>query len=165
MNKNITLVGMPGVGKTYLGKRLGKKLEKSWVDLDTASYSGTISAGGTEEDFMEKEEQVLLSAKGEGCIFSTGGSCIYSKKGMEHLRKISKIIYLELPFAIIEKRLGDFSARGVVKGQRMTLKELFDERTPLYENFADFTVTCQEDSTEKQLSLLYNLLNDDRINI
>lgn len=152
--ENITLIGMPSAGKTYLGKRLATKYDMGWVDLDTASYSKTIRDGGTEEDYMKKEESVLLGAKGENNVFGCSGSSIYSARGMDHLKKMSMIVYLRLPLSVIEKRLSDFSNRGVVKSKSMSLKKLYKTRCRLYEKYTDYIVDCEKDSIEGQFKKL-----------
>ncbi len=159
-NTNITLIGMPSAGKTYLGKRLAGKFGKTWVDLDTASYHSIIQVGGTEKEFMKAEEKVLLSATGKNCLFTCGGSSIYSKQGMEHLENISLILYLKLPLEVIKKRLGDFSNRGVIKADKLTLSELYAERCPLYEKYCDLTFSFNKDSAEEQFLQLCRFVQD-----
>lgn len=155
-NRNITLIGMPGAGKSYLGKRLAEKFDMDWVDLDVVSYS----AVGGDEEFLRREEVVLLGVDGERIVISPGGSCIYSEKGMLHLKDISFIVYLRLPRAILEERLGDYSGRGVVRAKRLSFEELYEERAPLYELYADCVVDCRTDSLEEQFQLLCGVVTD-----
>lgn len=145
---------MPGVGKTYLGKKLAKELGFKWVDLDTASYSKIIKSGGEEFDYLKNEERVLLDAKGTSTVFSCGGSYVYSKKGMEHLKKISTIVCLSLSLEHIKKRLGGCSTRGIVGANKVSIDNLYKVREPLYEKYANYTVSCTEDSISRQYDLL-----------
>ncbi len=149
-NTNITLIGMPSAGKTYLGKRLAGKFGKTWVDLDPLNSGGITTTLESDRIIMKKEEKLLLSAKEGNCIFSCSGSSIYSDKGMEHLQDISAIFYLKLPLKVIEKRLGNFENRGVVRAKKLTLQELYKERAPLYGKYADFTFAFNKESAELQ---------------
>jgi shikimate kinase len=158
-NNNITLIGMPTSGKTYLGQKIAGRFRKKWVDLDTASYGKTLINGGTEEDYLELEEAVLLKAKGNNTVFGCSGSSVYSKKGMENLKSISQIIYLKLPYKIIEERLThQYLKRGIVGSNNLTLKELYDQRAKLYQKYADITVECKDNSTAKQFDKLCELI-------
>lgn len=156
---NITLIGMPTAGKTYLGKMLAEKYQKTWIDLDTASLSRTLANGGTEQDYLELEEEVLLSASGDGSVFSCGGSSVYSEKGMKHLADISKIVYLELPLEIVEERLAPvYHNRGVIGSRELTLTELYSQRTRLYQKYADHKISCGNNSTDEQFDFLCQLV-------
>ena len=75
-------------------------------------------------------------------IISTGGSAVYGAKAMEHLRRIGTVVYLQLAYEELEKRLGDLQKRGVVLRPGFTLKDLYEERIPLYEKYADITIAC-----------------------
>ena len=149
---------MPASGKTYLGRKLAEKYRKRWVDLDTADYDEALRNGGTEKNFLELEEAVLLQADGNNAVFGCGGSSVYSVKGMNHLKSISEIIYLKLPYEIIKERLGNqYQQRGIVGSTEFTLRELYDKRIKLYEEFADFTVASDKNSTDKQFAALCEL--------
>ena len=94
------------------------------------------------EGFWQIESDVNASLDLENSIIATGGSACYEPEGMQHLREISTVVYLKLPYEEVEKRLGDLNARGVTLQPGQTLRDLYDERTPLYEKYADLIIDC-----------------------
>ena len=145
---NIVLTGMPGAGKSTVGVVLAKKLGFRFVDSDLViqeKYGKLLSELIAEhgvDGFLEIENQVNASLEGRNCVIATGGSVVYGKEAMEHLRTIGKVVYLKHPYKEIERRLGDLAARGVVLKEGQTLKSLYEERVPLYEKYAHITVSC-----------------------
>ena len=85
---------------------------------------------------------VVLAKRLEQAVIATGGSVIYGEKAMEHLRKIGCVVYLKLSYKEIEDRLGDLTARGVALKNGQTLKDLYNERCPLYEKYAHIVQEC-----------------------
>lgn len=149
---NIVLIGMPGAGKSTLGIVLAKIMCYKFVDADLLiqescdkSLQRLIDTLGPDA-FLEIENQVLSEMKFEHSIISTGGSAIYSDAAMEHLSQIGRIVYLKISFEELKERLADFSDRGVVMkgGIGMSLRDLYDERLPLYEKYADITVDVDD---------------------
>ena len=144
----ITFVGMPGCGKSCMGRAMASKLKMKLIDSDklierryNKKLQEIIDELGVEE-FRRIEEQTLLSIEGDNLIISTGGSAIYSDAGMMHLKELGKVFYLFCSFETIKERIGDFSKRGVVLKPGQTIKDLFDERAPLYKKYADVTILC-----------------------
>ena len=137
---------MPGVGKSTVGVILAKVLGYQFIDADLVIQKEEgkllrdIIAEVGPEGFIEVENRVNASLEAEHSIIATGGSVIYGKEAMEHLRKIGTVIYLSLPFEVLEKRLSDIKGRGVVLKDGQTLKDLYQERTPLYEQYADVVI-------------------------
>lgn len=143
---NIILIGMPGVGKSTIGVILAKVLGYQFVDADLVIQKeegkllkDIIAEAGT-EGFIAVENRVNASIKAEKSIIATGGSVIYGKEAMAHLGEIGTIVYLSLPFEELEKRLSDIRSRGVVLKEGQTLRDLYYERTPLYEKYADVVI-------------------------
>ncbi len=142
---------MPASGKSTAGVLLAKKLGYGYIDCDLliqndqkALLCDIISREGV-QGFIDIEEKINASLWAERCVISTGGSVIYGDKAMQHLKSLGKIIYIEVSLAELEKRLDgkDLFARGVVmKKTGTTLKELYEERAPLYRKYADKTVNC-----------------------
>ena len=144
-----TLIGMPGSGKSCMGRALASKLKMPLIDSDKLiekhcgkKLQELIDELGVEK-FRKIEEEVLLSIDSESdAILATGGSAVYSSLAMEYLKTKGKIIYLCCSFETIESRLGDFSKRGVVLKPGQSLYGLYEERTPLYAKYADYTLSC-----------------------
>lgn len=140
---NITLIGMSGAGKTTIGKLLSKKLDYVFVDVDDlikerigTSLQSFIDSSG-EDAFLEVEEQVVLDLDPSGnCIIATGGSMVYSRIAMDYLKSISTVVYLDVSFGSIARRI-DSSKRGVVGLKYKSLKMLYNERKKLYKKYAD----------------------------
>ena len=143
-----TLIGMPGVGKSCMGKILAKKLHMKYIDGDKLIERRTgrrlheiISTDGLDE-FQRIEREVLLSITDDNAIVAPGGSAIYYDDAMEHLKSLGKVIYLYAGIPLITERLGDFSKRGVILKKGSTVKDMFDERIPLLEKYADAKINC-----------------------
>lgn len=146
MKKNVTLIGMPSCGKSTIGVVLAKVLGYTFVDSDLLIQKQEkhllheiISQKGLEA-FIEIENQVNASITGEEQVIATGGSVVYGKEAMENLREISEIVYIRLPLDEIKSRLGNIRRRGVVLKDAQTLDDLYAERCPLYEQYADITI-------------------------
>lgn len=153
MNKsNIILIGMPGAGKSTIGVVLAKNRGYRFMDSDLViqeQYGKLLHELITQhglQGFIKIEEEVNASLTAEKCVIATGGSVIYGPKAMEHLREIGTVIYLKHSYEMIEQRLGDLKARGVALKDGQTLRSLYEERTPLYEKYADITIDCQAES-------------------
>ncbi len=143
---NIVLIGMPGVGKSTVGVVLAKVLGYQFVDADLVIQEQEgkllreiIAEVGT-EGFIEVENRVNASLMVRHSVIATGGSVVYGAEAMEHLSQIGTVVYLSLPFEILNKRLHDIKGRGVALREGQTLRDLFEERVPLYEKYADITV-------------------------
>lgn len=167
---NIVLIGMPGVGKSTVGVILAKVLGYQFLDADLLIQEqegkllkDIIEEVGT-EGFIQVENRVNASIDCEKTIIATGGSVIYGPEAMEHLKEIGIVVYLEVPFSVLEKRLSDIKGRGVVLRDGQTLYDLFMERTPLYEKYADIRVSEEglgvEETVELLVSKLQNLNNN-----
>ncbi len=144
--KNIILIGMPGVGKSTIGVILAKVLGYQFLDADLLIQKSEgkllkdiIAEKGT-EGFIQVENRVNSRIEAENAIIATGGSVVYGKEAMEHLKSIGTVVYLKQSLPVLEKRLRNIRNRGVVLKKGQTLKDLYRERTALYEKYADVTV-------------------------
>lgn len=143
---NITLIGMPASGKSTVGVLLAKRLGFSFVDVDILIQEKEkrllkeIIADVGDEGFMEIENRVNAELDVERSVIAPGGSVIYGKEAMEHLKEISTVVYLKLSYEDVKERLGDLVDRGVVLKDGMSLLDLYNERVPYYEKYADITV-------------------------
>ena len=149
MKNNIVLIGMPGVGKSTIGVVLAKIMGFRFVDSDLVIQETTgkllheiISEKGLQE-FIEIENKVNASLEINHSIIATGGSVIYGKEAMEHLKEIGTIVYLKLSLNAIAERLGDLDKRGVALKKGQSLEDLYQERVPYYEKYADITINCE----------------------
>ncbi len=145
---NVTLIGMPGVGKSTIGVVLAKKLGYAFVDSDLViqdKYGKLLHEIIEEkgiEGFWNVENAVNASLNVDRSIIATGGSAIYGESAMLHLKELGKVVYLKLSCDEIADRLGDLCERGVTLKPGQTLQDLYEERIPLYEKYADVTVDC-----------------------
>ena len=160
MNKNIVLIGMPGVGKSTVGVILAKILGLKFTDSDLCIQEregrllkDIIAEEGVDR-FIEIEGDVLSTLNVDSSVIATGGSAVYSTVAMETLKEKSIIVYLKLSLDSLTDRLHDIKGRGVVLRGGQTLDDLYKERTPLYERFADITVTEDGLSPEETVAAI-----------
>lgn len=142
--ENIVLIGMPGVGKSTIGVVLAKILGYQFVDADLVIQEKTgrllkdiIAEDGIEE-FVKIENEVNASIDTRKAVIATGGSVVYGTEAMEHLSEIGTVVYLELELPALSRRLGSLKQRGVVLKKGQTLKDLYNERTPLYKKICGY---------------------------
>ncbi len=150
--RNIVLIGMPGAGKSTVGVVLAKRMAMSFMDSDLViqeqegkTLHEIIEEQGT-EGFLAVEDSVNASINPKNTIIATGGSVVYGKQAMEHLSEIGTVCYLRLSCESIAERLGDLTQRGVALKDGQTLRDLYEERTPLYEKYADMVIDCEDKS-------------------
>ncbi len=149
---NIILIGMPSAGKSTLGIVLAKILNYDFVDADLIiqnqcdkTLQKLIDACGP-EGFIEVENEILSDLTASRSIIATGGSAVYSDQAMKHLSEIGRVVYLKISYNQLVSRLSDLQERGVVLkgGIGMSLRELYDERKPLYDQYAEITVDVDD---------------------
>ncbi len=155
-NDNIILIGMPAAGKSTVGVILAKKLGFSFLDTDVYIQTREqrllpeiIQAEGV-PGFCSIEEKHVLSIDEKRHVIATGGSVIYGKEGMAHLKKNGMIVYLETSTQILLSRIVNPEQRGVAKKPGQTIESLFEERHPLYLSFADIVIDCNRSESPVQ---------------
>ena len=147
---NITLIGMPASGKSTVGVLLAKRLGYQFIDTDLVIQQEEgrllreIIADEGLDGFIRVENRVNSQVKGGRAVIAPGGSVIYGREAMEHLGAIGTVVYLKLDYEELCRRLGNLTDRGVVLREGMTLRDLYDERTPYYERYADVVVNERE---------------------
>ena len=153
--KNIALIGMPAVGKSTVGNLLAQKIGFDFLDSDDLIQSKeqkTLSRIIVEkglDQFLQIEENHIVSIRCLNHVIATGGSVVYSKKAMEHLSKISTIIYLSIPLDILLKRFSDMTSRGVAVRPGQRIEDLYKERIPVYDTYCDIKINCGSMTAEQ----------------
>ena len=163
--KNIILIGMPGAGKSTIGVVLAKILGYQFLDSDLLiqkqekrKLHQIIYQEGN-DGFQEIENRVNASIEAEETVIATGGSVVSCQEAMEHLKSIGTVVYLKLSLKPLSRRLGNLKGRGVLLKKGQTLEELYRERIPLYEKYADIVVDEEGKDLEACLQAVLSELN------
>ena len=161
---NIVLIGMPGAGKSTIGVILAKSLGYDFLDSDLVIQKKygkklieIINEKGL-DGFLEIEDEVLSKINCENTVIATGGSAVYGEKAMENLKSNGKAVYLKLTAEEIEKRVNNIKTRGIVMKAGQTLREVFSDREPYYERYADITVDCNNTTLEECIAKIIEKL-------
>ena len=164
--ENVILIGMPGVGKSTLGVLLAKTLGYRFLDTDLVLQAQEgrllreiIAAEGI-DGFLSMEGRVCSELQADRSVIATGGSVVYSPEAMAHLRSMGVVVYLKLGYNALARRLGSLKKRGVVLRPGQTLKALYQERTPLYAQYAHLTVDCGGQDIEQSVALALQRLRE-----
>ena len=164
---NITLIGMPGAGKSTLGIVLAKKLGYRFVDTDLLIQEGEgrllseiIEQEGV-EGFIAVEDAMLAGLRCEHHVIATGGSAVYGEAAMANLRSLGRIVFIDIGLDELHRRLHqDLLDRGVVIRKGSTLEDLYHERRPLYQRYADLTVRTDGLGTLEAVERLVRVLEN-----
>jgi len=160
---NISFIGMAGCGKSTIGNAVASRFNLSFIDTDLLiEKEFDMTLENIKREFGYKfvrsaEEKIILSLDLSSKIISTGGSAVYSKDSMNHLQSFSKIIYINTPLEIIMERIDAGQGRGLAVPDNMTVSEVYSERKPLYENFAEYTLDGAK-SIEELIILAENII-------
>lgn len=168
MKNNIVLIGMPGAGKSTNGLLLAKALGKNFVDTDVLIQ---VREGKTLQQILDNsdylklrqiEESALIQIDLNNTVIATGGSAVYSTTGMATLKQNGIIVYLDTPLKTLKQRINDYETRGIAKHPRQSFDDLFSERCKLYNQYADLTVHCDQQSPEDIVKCILKLLDHDK---
>ena len=149
--KNVILIGMPGTGKSVVGRALAERLGYTFIDADDVIVE---TAGKTLPEilrtdgldtFLEIEARVGETMEYENTVIATGGSMVLYEKAMEHLKENGVVVWLETPLSQINDRMpDDLTDRGIAAPQRMTIRQIYEQREPLYAKYADLIVASKD---------------------
>ena len=162
---NIVLIGMPASGKSTVGVILAKVLGMNFIDTDLviqnreeALLHEIIKSKGV-EGFLKCEEDAVLSLDTDNSVIATGGSVVYSEKGMKHLSEAGKVVYLKVDKKELFSRLKNINERGVVLRGGESLEEMYDARSVLYEKYAELLIEEVNSSIEDTVGKIIDSLN------
>ena len=145
-HRNVVLIGTPGSGKSTIGVLLAKNLSCQFLDSDLVIQE---KIGSRLQDYIDKygsaafdemEDQVNAGIDVENTVIATGGSAVYGENAMRHFKEIGTVVYLRVSFEDLLERIPNFESRGISIPEGMTFQDLYNERIPLYERYADITV-------------------------
>jgi shikimate kinase len=164
MQKGITLIGMPGSGKSAVGQKLAQKLGLVFIDLDNLILERseqTVNdylSGRGEKDFLKLQENLVLSLSLENKIFAPGGSVIYSKSIMGKIKGETYVIFLNVPLSVlkIRRETGSDEIKGL---QKLNIAYLFNERLALFKKFADVVIDVGDESVEQIVGRIAKILD------
>ncbi len=152
---HISLIGMPGVGKSTVGVLLAKAISWSFLDTDVCiqvteerRLPDMIQTEGIEA-FVRMEQRYVLSLDRRRHVIATGGSVVYGPAAMQHLKSLGAIVHLDLPLNLLENRLQNLNGRGLAMAPGQTLHGIYQQRHSLYREYADLTVPCEGRSQEE----------------
>lgn len=166
MTTNITLIGMPGAGKTVIGSLLSNALEYALVDTDgliETRFASTLQKVLDDNGYSklrEFEAQEIQTLRCENSVIATGGSAIYSPDAMNYLASISTIVFLDISLATLIERVNNFSQRGIARAPEQTLEMLYAERLPLYRQHAELQVLSDKKTPEMVLDEILHLYRE-----
>lgn len=165
--KNLVLIGMPGAGKSTLGLLLAKKLGIDFVDTDIiiqVNHGKTLQQiihDSGYQTLRQYEQQVLLELKGSNQVIATGGSAVYCEAGMAYLKANGRLIFLDVDFQQLTQRINDYHSRGIARRAEQSFEDLFAERRPLYQQYADSCIDCNNLSIDQCLEAIIGKLSAD----
>ncbi|MDD2533859.1 MAG: shikimate kinase [Eubacteriales bacterium] len=143
LRQNLILIGMPGSGKSTIGRLIAQKLDWPYLDTDQMikdqqqrplqEILDSIGVGA----FIRLEATIVSSLVGEQQVIATGGSVVLDAPAMRHLRDLGRIVYLDVPLPKIERRLWNIKTRGIVIKKHQSIRDIYHIRRPLYERYAD----------------------------
>ena len=159
-NTSLILIGMPSAGKSTIGKLLAESLKKEFIDSDKLieqQQQETLQHIVDNQGYLALrniEEKTLLATELPNHIIATGGSAVYSMEAMQHLKHFGLIIFLDVDLIELQARMDDFATRGIARAPKQSFTELFAERRPLYQKYADITIECRGKSPQEILTAI-----------
>lgn len=164
----LILIGMPGAGKSTLGVQLAKETARDFVDTDVAIQlreEKTLQAIIDESDYLKLrriEEEVLLSLNISNHVIATGGSAVYSERGMLKLKTLGPVIFLDVKLDELRRRIDNYDHRGIARRPDQSFEDLYEERSALYKKYADIVIDCGEKNQQVLLRELVGKIEKHR---
>ncbi len=162
---NVTLIGMPGSGKSTVGVVLAKALGYHFLDADLliqaregALLQDILDRRGL-DPFLDAERDAILSISCRRTVIAPGGSCVLRPAAMEHLKDLGRVLYLRLGFEELALRVTNLQSRGIAFAPGQGLREVYDQRAPLYERWADLTVDVEGQTLQQTVSAVLAAVN------
>ncbi|MBQ8003408.1 MAG: shikimate kinase [Clostridia bacterium] len=164
MNNNIILIGMPGCGKSTVGVLLAKIIGYSFIDSDLLIQAREgkklyeiINEKGIDA-FNQIENEVNSSIEASNTVIATGGSVVYGKEAMDHLKEIGTVVFLDVSLNDLKKRIRNMATRGISMRPGQTLDDLYQERNDLYNKYCDIKINCSGKSLAKNAEAIARAL-------
>lgn len=152
-SNNVTLIGMPGSGKSTAGVLLAKTLGYRFLDTDLliqqreeALLQEILDKKGV-EGFLDVEEAAIRTLNCTDTVIAPGGSAVCRAGAIGHLKALGKVVYLHVPLVELERRIRNITTRGIAMEPGQTLADVYAAREPLYRQYADLTVDVTEKSS------------------
>jgi shikimate kinase len=164
MKTNVTLIGMPGAGKSTIGIILAKFFTFGFIDTDVLiqiNRQKMLQQIIDESGYLalrEIEQEELLKINVDHHVIATGGSAVYSAKAMKHLRNISCTVFLKADCDILLSRIHNLDKRGIARAASQSFEDIYSERQVLYEKNADITVDCNRPGQEEVAGIIADRL-------
>lgn len=164
MKNNIVLIGMPGSGKSTIGVLLAKIIGYDFIDSDLLIQAREgkklyeiINEKGLDA-FDKIENDVNASIKATKTVIATGGSVVYGKEAMEHLKQIGTVVFLDVSIEELNMRIKNMATRGISMREGQTFEDLFNERNVLYNKYCDIKIDCNGRTLSENAERLSKLL-------
>lgn len=161
---NISLIGMPGAGKSTIGVQLAKATTRDFVDTDLLIQlreQQSLQQIIDNTDYVNLrwiEEQVLLSLNYDHHIIATGGSAVYSQAGMAVLKKLGPVVFLDVALDQLKQRIHNFQQRGIARHPDQSFADLLIERNQLYHQYADHVIACADKTPAELVEIIAELI-------
>lgn len=160
----ISLIGMPGAGKSTVGRMLARQLDWALLDTDQlieASY-GTIlqniTDAMTKDAFLDLEARIVGSLQAQQCVLATGGSVVYRDSAMQHLANLGPLVYLKVSFPLLQERIARNPQRGLAIAPGQSLEDIYQERQELYTRYAQYTLEAEALNPSQCSAAIINML-------
>ncbi len=151
---------MPGAGKSTVGVLLAKALNYDFIDADLViqqKYNKKlfeiINDVGIDR-FLEIEDEIISNINVSRTVIATGGSAVYGNNAMKNLKQNGIVVYLKLSCVEIVNRISNIKTRGIAMKKGKTIFDIYSERVPLYEKYADITINAEGTTIEEAVSLV-----------